>query len=107
MRTRGIIVIALVAGGMAVWWGAGSEMAAAVKVTFGMPTTPPNLVHISPWVAKEQGFFAEEGLDVQINTFEGGVYVIRNVVSGAIDAGGGAGASVAVSVARKAGIKAI
>jgi NitT/TauT family transport system substrate-binding protein len=58
-------------------------------------------------VAKEQGFFAEEGLDVEIVTFEGGIYVIRNVVSGALDAGAAVGASVAVSVARKAGIKAI
>jgi ABC-type nitrate/sulfonate/bicarbonate transport system substrate-binding protein len=77
------------------------------KLKFGMPTTPPNVVHITPWIAKDQGFFAEEGLDVEIATFEGGVYVIRNVVSGALDAGAGAGASIAVSVARKAGIKAI
>jgi ABC-type antimicrobial peptide transport system permease subunit len=87
--------------------GSGDWAAAATKVTFGMPTTPPNMVHIGPWVAKEQGFFAEEGLDVEIVTFEGGVYAIRNVVSGALDVGGGAGASVAVSVARKAGIKSI
>ena len=39
-------------------------------------------------------------------TFEGGIYVIRNMVSGALDAGGGAGAATAVSIARKAGIKA-
>jgi NitT/TauT family transport system substrate-binding protein len=77
------------------------------KVKFGMPTTPPNVVHITPWIAKDQGFFAEEGLDVEIATFEGGVYVIRNVVSGALDAGAGAGASIAVSVAKKAGVKAI
>lgn len=109
-RQRGMTVLPLLA--LAAWgvallaiWGGGAR--AATKLTFGMPTTPPNVVHISPWVAKEQGFFAEEGLQVEIATFEGGVYVIRNVVSGALDAGGGAGASVAVSVARKAGIKAI
>lgn len=84
-----------------------SLAASATKMTLGMPTTPPNLVHIGPWVAKEQGFFAEEGLDVEIITFEGGIYVIRNVVSGALDAGAGVGASIAVSVAKKAGIKAI
>ena len=77
------------------------------KLTFGAPTTPPNLVHITPWVAKEQGFFVEEGLDVEIVTFEGGVYVIRNVVNGSLDAGAGAGAAAIVSAARKAGIKAI
>jgi len=84
-----------------------SLAASATKMTLGMPTTPPNLVHIVPWVAKEQGFFADEGLDVEITTFEGGIYVIRNVVSGGLDAGAGVGASVAVSVAKKAGIKAI
>ncbi len=84
-----------------------SLAASAAKMTLGMPTTPPNLVHIVPWVAKEQGFFTDEGLDVEITTFEGGVYVIRNVVSGGLDAGAGVGASVAVSVAKKAGVKAI
>ena len=84
-----------------------SLAASAAKMTLGMPTTPPNLVHIVPWVAMEQGFFADEGLDVEITTFEGGIYVIRNVVSGGLDAGAGVGASVAVSVAKKAGIKAI
>jgi ABC-type nitrate/sulfonate/bicarbonate transport system substrate-binding protein len=102
MRRTAVLLCAI-----ALWCASGGWAAAATKVTFGAPTTPPNLVHISPWVAKEQGFFAEEGLDVEITTFEGGVYVIRNVVSGGIDAGGGAGPSVAVSVARKAGLKAI
>jgi NitT/TauT family transport system substrate-binding protein len=103
-RRRAFWITALMLGGTVLWSGAAD---AATKLTFGMPTTPPNMVHIAPWVAKEQGFFAEEGLDVEIPTFEGGIYVIRNVVSGALDAGAGAGASVAVSVARKAGIKAI
>jgi len=26
------------------------------KVVFGVPVTPPNLVHIPPYVAKENGF---------------------------------------------------
>jgi len=110
MNRRGVIrLLALVLGGIAFWLSAAplSLAATATKLTLGMPTTPPNLVHIVPWVAKEQGFFTDEGLDVEITTFEGGIYVIRNVVSGALDAGAGVGASVAVSVAKKAGIKAI
>ena len=86
---------------------AGEANAPLTKLNFGAPTTPPNLVHITPWIAKEQGFFVEEGLDVEITTFEGGIYVIRNVISGSLDAGGGAGAAAIVSAARKAGIKAI
>ncbi len=107
MLGRAIQLVVLGLWCAAAWAGFGGWAAAATKVTFGAPTTPPNLVHITPWVAKEQGFFAEEGLDVEISTFEGGIYVIRNVVSGGIDADGGAGPSVAVSVARKAGLKAI
>ncbi len=108
-RRRVIWLMALILGVVALWGSAGQmgRASAATKLTLGMPTTPPNLVHIGPWVAQEQGFFAEEGLDVEINTFEGGIYVIRNVVSGGLDAGAGAGAAVAVSVAKKAGIKAI
>jgi len=86
---------------------AGEAKAPLTKLTFGAPTTPPNLVHITPWVAKEQGFFVEEGLDVEITTFEGGVYVIRNVTSGALDAGGGAGSGAIVSAAKKAGVKSV
>ncbi len=107
MHRRWLISLVVLGLGGAALWARPGPAAPAVKLTFGMPTTPPNMVHIGPWVAKEQGFFAGEGLDVEIATFEGGVYVIRNVVSGALDAGGGAGASVAVSVARKAGIKSI
>jgi NitT/TauT family transport system substrate-binding protein len=107
MRTRwliSLVVPALVGAGLWVYPG---PAAPATKLTFGMPTTPPNMIHISPWVAQEQGLFKEEGLDVEISTFEGGIYVIRNVVSGSLDAGAGAGGSVAVSIARKAGIKGI
>jgi NitT/TauT family transport system substrate-binding protein len=101
--------MALMLVGAALWGSAGQvdRASAATKFTLGMPTTPPNLVHIGPWVALEQGFFKEEGLEVEIITFEGGVYVIRNVVSGGLDAGGGVGASAAVSIAKKAGIKVI
>jgi NitT/TauT family transport system substrate-binding protein len=104
-----IVLMALVIA-PAVWATpaqAGEAKPPLTKLSFGAPTTPPNLVHITPWVAKEQGFFVEEGLDVEIVTFEGGVYVIRNVVNGSLDAGGGAGAAAIVSAARRAGIKAI
>src|SRR5215470_391953 len=110
MKRRRVMVLVAVILGAAIFGRAvqaGEATAPLTKLTFGAPTTPPNLVHITPWVAKEQGFFVEEGLDVEITTFEGGVYVIRNVVSGSLDAGGGAGAAAIVSAAKKAGIKAI
>ena len=42
------------------------------KVVFGVPVTPPNVVHIPPYVAKEMGFFAENNIDAEFVTFEGG-----------------------------------
>src|SRR3990167_9495929 len=106
MQRRWLMVfVVVVLVGAALWLP--GPAAPATKLSFGMPTTPPNMVHIGPWVAKEQGFFSEEGLDVEIITFEGGIHATRNVVSGALDAGAGAGGSVVVSVAKKAGIKAI
>ncbi len=110
MDRRIAVVLMAVIVGAAIWGTAaqaGETNAPLTKLNFGAPTTPPNLVHITPWVAKEQGFFVEEGLDVEITTFEGGVYVIRNVVSGSLDAGAGAGAAAIISAAKKAGIKAI
>ena len=104
-----LVLVAVIVGAAISGTGAqaGEANAPLTKLNFGAPTTPPNLVHITPWVAKEQGFFVEEGLDVEITTFEGGVYVIRNVVSGSLDAGAGAGAAAIISAAKKAGIKAI
>ena len=86
---------------------ASGASAPLTKLSFGYPTTPPNVIHITPWIAKEQGFFTDEGLDVEISTFEGGIYVYRNIVGGGLDAGGGAGAAAVVSAGKKAGFKAI
>jgi ABC-type nitrate/sulfonate/bicarbonate transport system substrate-binding protein len=58
-------LLALVLAGIGFWASSASLSFAAspTKLSLGMPTTPPNLVHIGPWVAKEQGFFTEEGLE--------------------------------------------
>ncbi len=110
MDNRLLRMIAAGTLGAALWLSLGSADGASApltKMSFGMPSTPPNVVHITPWVAKEQGFFAEEGLDVEISTFEGGIYVYRNIVGGGLDAGVGAGAAAIVSAGKKAGFKAI
>jgi ABC-type nitrate/sulfonate/bicarbonate transport system substrate-binding protein len=108
MDRRIVLVLVAVIVGAAIS-GTGAQAGEAnpplTKLNFGAPTTPPNLVHITPWVAKEQGFFVEEGLDVEITTFEGGVYVIRNVVSDSLTYSASAGAAAIISAAKKAGIK--
>ncbi len=55
------------------------------KLTLAMAVTPPNLVHIPPYLAKDLGYFKEEGLDVEIISFEGGVGSLRVVIAGQVD----------------------
>ncbi len=55
------------------------------KLTLAMAVTPPNLVHIPPYLAKDLGYFKEEGLDVEIISFEGGVGSLRAVLADQVD----------------------
>lgn len=56
-----------------------------MKLVFGGAVTPPNMVHLAPYIAKDQGFFDEVGLDVDIKSFEGGVGALRGGISGGLD----------------------
>jgi NitT/TauT family transport system substrate-binding protein len=58
---------------------------AAKKVVLAMAVTPPNLVHIPPYLAKDLGYFKEEGLEVDIISFEGGVGSLRVLLAGQVD----------------------
>src|SRR6266436_3829487 len=42
------------------------------KVNIGVSVAPPNVVHTSPYVAKELGYFAKRCIDANIIQFEGG-----------------------------------
>jgi ABC-type nitrate/sulfonate/bicarbonate transport system substrate-binding protein len=56
-----------------------------IHIVFGGAVTPPNMVHLAPYVAKDLGFFDEVGLDVEIKSFEGGVGALRGGLSGGLD----------------------
>lgn len=58
---------------------------AAKKLVLAMAVTPPSLVHIPPYLAKDLGYFKEEGLDVEIVSFEGGVGSLRAMMAGSVD----------------------
>ncbi len=58
---------------------------AQTKLVIGMPTTPPNIVLMPLHVAKELGFFKQEGLDIEIAELEGGVKTYRAMVAGSVD----------------------
>lgn len=43
------------------------------KISIGVSTAPPNVVHTPPYVAKELGFFAKRCIDAEIVEFDGGL----------------------------------
>lgn len=56
-----------------------------MKLVFGGAVTPPSMVHLPPYVARDMGFFDEVGLDVDMKSFEGGVGALRGGISGGLD----------------------
>jgi NitT/TauT family transport system substrate-binding protein len=75
------------------------------KVVFGVPVTPPNVVHIPPYVAKEMGFFAESNIEPEFVNFEGGTQTLRGSVSGGLDITGTSSDPAIIAAARGAGTK--
>jgi NitT/TauT family transport system substrate-binding protein len=75
------------------------------KVVFGVPVTPPNVVHIPPYVAKEMGFFAEVNIEPEFVTFEGGTQTLRGSVAGGLDITGTSSDPAIIAAARGAGTK--
>jgi ABC-type nitrate/sulfonate/bicarbonate transport system substrate-binding protein len=60
----------------------------AQSVKIAVPVTPPNVVHLPPYVAKELGYFKDENLTVELVRFEGGVGALRAMVAGGVDLAG-------------------
>jgi NitT/TauT family transport system substrate-binding protein len=75
------------------------------KVVFGVPVTPPNVVHLPPYIAKEMGFFGESNIDVELVTFEGGTQTLRGSVAGGLDITGTSSDPAIIAAARGAGTK--
>src|SRR5262244_2588290 len=51
------------------------------KINIGVAVAPPNVVHTSPYVAKELGFFAKRCIDANIVQFEGGQSATANAAA--------------------------
>ena len=58
------------------------------NITIAVPVTPPNVVHLTPYVANEFGYFKEENLTVELVRFDGGVGSLRASASGGITLAG-------------------
>src|SRR6516162_2129807 len=53
--------------------GAAAQSCSAMrKINIGVSVAPPNVVHTSPYVAKDLGFFAKRCIEPNIIQFEGG-----------------------------------
>jgi ABC-type nitrate/sulfonate/bicarbonate transport system substrate-binding protein len=90
---------------LVVFWLSTVEAQTKRKVVFGVPVTPPNVVHIPPYVAKEMGFFGENNIDVEFVTFEGGTQTLRGSVAGGLDITGTSSDPAIIAAARGAGTK--
>jgi len=102
MKKASLIIVLLLIMGL---WLAPSDAQTRRKVVFGVPVTPPNLVHIPPYVAKELGFFNESNIDVEFVTFEGGTQTLRGSVAGGLDITGTSSDPAIIGAAKGAGTK--
>jgi len=60
----------------------------ATSVKIAVPVTPPNVVHLPPYVAQELGYFKDENLTVELVRFEGGVGALRSMAAGGVNMAG-------------------
>ncbi|MEI9804751.1 MAG: ABC transporter substrate-binding protein [Pseudolabrys sp.] len=77
------------------------------KITIGIPTSPPNIVHMPVIVAKELGLYKKAGLDVDIVSLGDGVKVYRALLAGNIDLGLTPGAPTIIGRSNGALVKAL
>lgn len=78
-----------------------------LKLVYGNPVTPPNLVHMAAYIAKDTGIFDEVGLDVEFKSFEGGVDALRGGMSGGLDVVGTSSDPLFAAIQQGAPVKAI
>jgi NitT/TauT family transport system substrate-binding protein len=78
---------------------------AAKKITIAVPVTPPNVVHLTPYVADSFGYFKDENFTVELVRFDGGVGSLRASASGAIDLAGTSAEPVLDAIANGADVK--
>lgn len=92
---------------LAAAWAMPIAAQAQTKVVIGLPTTPPNLVHMPVLVAKELGLYKKAGLDVETVSLGDGVKVYRALLAGNIDLGLTPGAPTIIGRSNGALVKAL
>jgi len=104
MRKTILISAMLAAGALAL---PGAANAQANKLTVGLPTTPPNIVHMPVIVARELGLYKKYGVDVQTVQLEDGVKVFRAMLAGNLDIGMSPGAVTIIGRSNGGAVKII
>jgi ABC-type nitrate/sulfonate/bicarbonate transport system substrate-binding protein len=79
----------------------------ATSVKVAVPVTPPNVVHLPPYVAKELGYFTDENLTAELVRFEGGVGALRAMVSGGVDIAGTSTEPVITAISQGVDVKVV
>src|SRR5438045_1672404 len=58
-----------------------TSSATAIKVRYGLPTAPPAITTVGVYFGLDNGFFKEQGLDVEVTSYNGAVTAIRALLS--------------------------
>jgi ABC-type nitrate/sulfonate/bicarbonate transport system substrate-binding protein len=85
----------------------GAAFAQANKLVVGMPTTPPNVVHMPVLIAKDLGLYKKYGVDVETVALEDGVKVFRAMLAGDLDVAQAPGATTMVAISKGSQVKGI
>lgn len=75
------------------------------NITIAVPVTPPNVVHLTPYLAQALGYFKDENLTVEFQRFEGGVGSLRASASGGITLAGTSSEPVVDGIANGADVR--
>src|SRR5919106_1123640 len=81
------------------------EAQAPRRLVIGMPVTPPNLPHIGVYVAKDLGYFDEQGINVELTAFESGLQSLRGGIAGGLDIVGASSEPIIAFIGRGAKIR--
>ncbi len=85
----------------------GAAHAQANKLVVGMPTTPPNVVHMPVLIAKDLGIYKKYGVDVETVALEDGVKVFRAMLAGSLDIAQAPAATTIVAISKGSPVKSL
>ena len=116
LRARGLAPFGLIAiiaaacggpSGPAASPGPAKATCSQKSVKIAVPVSPPNVVHLPPYVAQDLGYFKDENLTVELPRFEGGVGAFRAVASGSVELAGTSSEPAMTAIEQGADVRAV